>query len=94
MKGASFQPLPVSGVDDRKDDGKNSHETEFATVWQMVMQNFQTFTAHEFYSLTKGLDLDPQEVKALTQNHIRKALRQGTIVPLKSCYPEPTFQVV
>ncbi|HOX58128.1 MAG TPA: hypothetical protein P5205_14600 [Candidatus Paceibacterota bacterium] len=89
----SFQPLPASGIDNLKDTGSNSHETEFSAVWKMVLANYRTFTAQDFYSLTKSLDLDPQEVKKLTQKYIKKALKSGHIVLLQSV-DEPVFQVV
>ncbi|HOX59451.1 MAG TPA: hypothetical protein P5205_20135 [Candidatus Paceibacterota bacterium] len=90
----SFQPLPASGIDDLKDTGSNSHENEFATgPWSLVMTHYKTFTAQDFFSLTKSLDLEPQEVKALTQKYIRKALKSGHIVLLQSV-DEPVFQVV
>ncbi len=90
--GCSYLPLPSQGIDTRRDSGDESREARFERVWNMVMANYQTFSAQDFYSF-KGLDLEPQEIKSLAEKHIRKALKSGHIVLLQSV-DQPVFQVV
>ena len=91
--GCSFQAIAVSGID-RKDDGKNGHESEYAVVWRLVMGNYQTFSPELFLSLTRSLDLDQQEVKSLTKKYINRALKSGHIVQIDSCMDSPVYKIV
>jgi hypothetical protein len=92
QRGCSFQPLPVSGVDVR-DDGGNTCQG-FDTITAMIERNFQhqTFSVIEALTLSRGLDLDVQEVERLWNKWLREKLKTGEVIAVNGCYNAPVYR--
>jgi hypothetical protein len=93
QRGCSFTALPMSGVDVRRDDGGNECQG-FDIITANLERNYQhqTFNLTEALSLSRGLDLDVQEVERLWKRWVREKLKSGEIIAVEGCYDAPVFK--
>lgn len=93
QRGCSFTALPMSGVNVRRDDGGNECQG-FDVITEMIQRNFQhqTFSVIEALTLSRGLDLDVQEVERLWKRWLREKLKTGEVIAVDGCYDAPVYR--
>jgi hypothetical protein len=91
-KGCSYQELPMHGID-RKDNGGNECHG-FDSITANLERNYQhqSFNLTEALSLSRGLDLDVQEVERLWKRWVREKLKTGEIIAENGCYDSPVYR--
>lgn len=94
--GCTLQPVAHATDNTRPDDGSNHHAESFDFVTSMILKNMNTFSLNDAYSLCRNIDglENFQEVEKLFNRWTRKALCNGQIVAVPSCYEQAVFQVV
>lgn len=92
QKHCSFCPLPSRGMD-RRDNGANSHESEFLHTTKLLLENYPSFTLQDCIALTRGLDLPPGEVKKLFDSWTTGLVRSGRLKAIEGAYNDQIFLV-
>ena len=75
-------------------DGENGHLKDFLIIARMVVENYETFTAQDFFTLLKSKDLPAIETKTFFEAWTVKMLADGRLKKIAGAYEYEIFQVV